>query len=112
MHRIAPWVILGVFLIYLAVAAYPPGRTPDGFRIAEFARLPVVMNGRAASDSGHGHGTGGTHAALAALDLGATARGQRMAARAPDETGRGGCAQALSHPRTGADRRVARERRH
>ena len=46
MHRIAPWVILGVFLIYLAAAAYPPGRTPDGFRIAEFARLPVVMNGR------------------------------------------------------------------
>jgi hypothetical protein len=46
MHRIAPWVILGVFLIYLAAAAYPPGRTPDGFRIAEFARLPVVVNGR------------------------------------------------------------------
>ena len=46
MHRITPWVILGVFLIYLAVAAFPPGRTPDGFRIKEFARLPVVMNGR------------------------------------------------------------------
>jgi hypothetical protein len=46
MHRIAPWVILGVFLIYLAAAAFPPGRTPDGFRIGEFARLPVVMNGR------------------------------------------------------------------
>jgi len=46
MHRIAPWVILGVFLIYLAAAAFPPGRTPDGFRIGEFARLPVVVNGR------------------------------------------------------------------
>jgi hypothetical protein len=44
MHRIAPWVILGVFLIYLA-AAFPPGRTPDGFRIAEFGSLPVVING-------------------------------------------------------------------
>jgi hypothetical protein len=46
MHRIAPWVILGVFLIYLAAAAFPPGRTPDGFLIGEFARLPVVMNDR------------------------------------------------------------------
>ena len=46
MHRIAPWVILGVFLIYLAAAAFPPGLTPDGFRVGEFARLPVVMNGR------------------------------------------------------------------
>ena len=46
MHRIAPWVILGVFLIYLAAAAFPPGRTPDGFRIAEFGSLPVVINGR------------------------------------------------------------------
>lgn len=46
MHRIAPWVILGVFLIYLAAAAFPPDRTPDGFRVGEFARLPVVMNGR------------------------------------------------------------------
>src|SRR5882762_5595688 len=45
MHRIAPWVILGVFLIYLAAAAFPPGRTPDGFRIAEFGSLPVVING-------------------------------------------------------------------
>jgi hypothetical protein len=46
MNRIAPWVILGAFLIYLAAAAFPPGRTPDGIRLAEFARLPVVMNGR------------------------------------------------------------------
>ena len=46
MHRIAPWAILGVFLIYLGAAAFPPGRTPDGFGIGEFARLPVVMNGR------------------------------------------------------------------
>jgi len=45
MHRIAPWVILGVFLVYLAAAAFPPGRTPDGFRIAEFGSLPVVING-------------------------------------------------------------------
>ena len=46
MQRIAPWVIFGVFLIYLAAAAFPPDHTPDGFSIGEFARLPVVMNGR------------------------------------------------------------------
>lgn len=46
MHRITPWVILSVFLIYLTAAAFPPARTPDGFGIGEFARLPVVMNGR------------------------------------------------------------------
>ena len=46
MNRIAPWVILSVFLIYLTAAAFPPDRTPDGFGIGEFARLPVVMNGR------------------------------------------------------------------
>ena len=45
-HRIAPWVILGVFLIYLAAAAFPPGRTPNGFRLAEFGSLPVVINAR------------------------------------------------------------------
>ena len=46
MHRIAPWAILGAFLLYLGVAAFAPDRTPDGFRIGEFASLPVVMNGR------------------------------------------------------------------
>ena len=46
MHRIAPWVIFSVFVIYLAAAAFMPDRTPDGFRIGDFARLPVVINGR------------------------------------------------------------------
>jgi hypothetical protein len=46
MNRIAPWALPGVFLLYLGVAAFAPDRTPGGFRIGEFARLPVVMNGR------------------------------------------------------------------
>jgi hypothetical protein len=46
MHRIAPWAVLGAFLLYLGAAAFTPERTADGFRIGEFGRLPVVMNGR------------------------------------------------------------------
>src|SRR4051812_17568659 len=46
MHRIAPWAVLGAFLLYLGVSAFAPYRTADGFAIGEFARLPVVMNGR------------------------------------------------------------------
>ena len=46
MHRITPWACSASFLLYLGAAAFTPDRTPDGFRIGEFARLPVVMNGR------------------------------------------------------------------
>src|SRR5438270_11635913 len=46
MHRTAPWIIFGVFMIYVGAAAFAPEPAPDGFRIGAFARLPVVMNGR------------------------------------------------------------------
>jgi len=46
MKRIVPGIILSVFVIGLTAAAFIPERTPDGFRIGDFARLPVVIDGR------------------------------------------------------------------
>jgi hypothetical protein len=39
-------MILGVFLLYVAAAAVPRALSPEGFRIAEFGRLPIRVNGR------------------------------------------------------------------
>ena len=40
------WVLFGVFLIYVAIAALRPVSSPGGFNLAEFGRLPVLVNGR------------------------------------------------------------------
>lgn len=46
MKRIVPWIVPVAFLGYLAAAAIAPEFGRDGFRIAGFGRIPVVMNGR------------------------------------------------------------------
>ena len=46
MERFLPWFNLGVFLVYLAVAMFRPDRSREGFDLAEFGRLPLLMNGR------------------------------------------------------------------
>jgi hypothetical protein len=44
MKRALPWIILGVFLIYVAAAMFRPVRSSGGFNVAEFGRLPVLMS--------------------------------------------------------------------
>ena len=46
MKRFLPWIIFGVFLIYVAAPMFRPVRSPGGFDLTEFGRLPVAMNGR------------------------------------------------------------------
>jgi len=43
---LAPWAILGFFSLYVLEAMFRPGRSPEGFDLAGFGRLPVLMNGR------------------------------------------------------------------
>jgi hypothetical protein len=47
-NRFIPWIIFGVFLAYVAAATLlqPSVRSPEGFNLAEFGRVPVLMNGR------------------------------------------------------------------
>jgi ABC-type transport system involved in cytochrome c biogenesis permease subunit len=44
--ELVPWAILGLFLLYVAEAAFRPGRSPAGLDLAGFGRLPVLLNGR------------------------------------------------------------------
>ena len=45
--RIAPWVVFGVFIVYLGVAAFAaPAQSVSGFDLREFRRLPVSVSGR------------------------------------------------------------------
>lgn len=47
MKRFLPGIVLGVFLIYVGAAMFrPPVRSSEEFDVAEFGRLPVLMNGR------------------------------------------------------------------
>jgi hypothetical protein len=46
MERFLPWFNFGVFLVYLAAAMFRPARSREGFNLAEFGRLPLLMNGR------------------------------------------------------------------
>jgi hypothetical protein len=46
MERFLPWFNFGVFLVYLAAAMFRPARSREGFDLAEFGRLPLLMNGR------------------------------------------------------------------
>ena len=41
-----PWAVLGLFLFYVVGAAFRPLRSPEGFNLAGFGRLPVLLNGR------------------------------------------------------------------
>ncbi|HET9595233.1 MAG TPA: hypothetical protein VFP65_06615 [Anaeromyxobacteraceae bacterium] len=42
----APWVVLGIFVLYLAAPAVLPARSASGFDVTAFGRLPVSANGR------------------------------------------------------------------
>ncbi len=45
--RIAPWIVFGVFLVYLGAAALVvPGRSASRFDLRDFRRLPVAVGGR------------------------------------------------------------------
>jgi len=46
MKRFLPWLVFGIFALYVAESAVRPLRSPEGFNLAEFGRLPVLMNGR------------------------------------------------------------------
>ena len=39
-------IVMAIFLLYVMAAAFRRGRTSNGFRIAEFGRLPIRVNGR------------------------------------------------------------------
>jgi hypothetical protein len=44
---IVPWIVLGIFVAYLAAPALPlPARSHSGFDVTAFGRLPVWANGR------------------------------------------------------------------
>src|SRR5215208_3466853 len=44
---VAPWIVLGIFAVYLAASASPlPAAPGSGFDVAAFGRLPVWANGR------------------------------------------------------------------
>jgi hypothetical protein len=44
-RALVPWILLGIFVVYLAASALPL-RPSGGFDVAAFGRLPVWMNGR------------------------------------------------------------------
>src|SRR5438105_93125 len=45
--RLVPWIVLGIFVVYLAAPAVPlPGGPGNGFDVTAFGRLPVLANGR------------------------------------------------------------------
>lgn len=46
MKRLVPWIVLGVFVVYLADAMFRPFRSPQAFDLGAFGRLPVLMGGR------------------------------------------------------------------
>jgi hypothetical protein len=45
-RRFGSWIVVGVVLMYLGVSMFPAVPTPAGFRVADFGRLPVLVNGR------------------------------------------------------------------
>ncbi len=45
MKRALPWIIVGLFTLWVLAALRPP-REQTAFKVAEFGRLPVVLNGR------------------------------------------------------------------
>jgi ABC-type transport system involved in cytochrome c biogenesis permease subunit len=45
MRKYLPWLLMGVFALWVASALRPP-RQQNGFDTAEFGRLPVLLNGR------------------------------------------------------------------
>jgi hypothetical protein len=46
MQRFLPWMIGGLFVVYLGAAIVFPIASPGGFDLARFGRLPVYMGGR------------------------------------------------------------------
>ncbi|HET9594384.1 MAG TPA: hypothetical protein VFP65_02320 [Anaeromyxobacteraceae bacterium] len=45
-RRLVPWIVFGIFVVYLAASALPLAARPGGFDLAAFGRLPVWANGR------------------------------------------------------------------
>jgi len=45
MKKWLPWILLGSFALWL-VAQLMPARDKEGFRINEFGKLPILLNGR------------------------------------------------------------------
>jgi hypothetical protein len=46
MKRSLPWVVITIFLVYVAVAIVRPVPSAGGFDVKRFGRLPVLINGR------------------------------------------------------------------
>jgi len=46
MKKSIPWIVFGIFALYVAESALRPLRSPEGFNLADFGRLPVLLNGR------------------------------------------------------------------
>jgi ABC-type transport system involved in cytochrome c biogenesis permease subunit len=44
--RFAPWIAVGLGVLYFACAAAPPADPPNGFHLQDFASLPVQDHGR------------------------------------------------------------------
>src|SRR3954466_12988750 len=45
--RLVPWIVFGIFVVYLAAPALPvPVGPGSGFDVAAFGRLPLSANGR------------------------------------------------------------------
>ncbi len=46
MKRAFPWIVLALAVAYAAAHLKPAKATPEGFRVQDFARIPLVHNGR------------------------------------------------------------------
>jgi hypothetical protein len=46
MKRSLPWIVITIFLVYVAAAIVRPAKSAGGFNADAFGRLPVWLNGR------------------------------------------------------------------
>ncbi|MEO6034946.1 MAG: cytochrome C biogenesis protein, partial [Verrucomicrobiota bacterium] len=45
MKKFLPWIVVAIFAVWILSDARPP-KAKENFNIAEFGRLPVLLNGR------------------------------------------------------------------